>query len=204
MMIAAIGQNRARSEATSTRRRRLSRVKSKSEVRRLEASPGEPDAAEVTRLYQAHALELTRLALVMVGERQTAEDVVQEAFLGLYRRWNRLRDPAKALTYLRSSVLNGCRSVLRRRRFRRPPDLPSAAPSAESVVLGDEERRLVMGGLRRLPHRQREALVLRYVFDLSEREIAQVMQVSRGTVKSTTARGRAALGRLLEETGADE
>ena len=68
-------------------------MKSKSEVRRLEAEPAEPDAAEVTRLYQAHALELTRLALVMVGERQTAEDVVQEAFFGLYRRWNRLRDP---------------------------------------------------------------------------------------------------------------
>lgn len=176
-------------------------MKSESDV---VAPEGEPDAAAVTRLYQSHALELTRLALVMVGERQTAEDVVQEAFLGLFRSWYRLRDPAKALTYLRSSVLNGCRSVLRRRRFRRPPEQVLASPSAESVVLDDEERRLVLGGLRGLPHRQREALVLRYVFDLSEREIAQIMQVSLGTVKSTTARGRAALGRLLEETGADE
>ena len=76
-----------------------------------------PEPAEaVTALYQAHALGLIRLAVVMLGDRGAAEDAVQEAFCGLYRRWHGLSDPGKALSYLRSSVINGCRSGLRRRR----------------------------------------------------------------------------------------
>ncbi|MES9604982.1 SigE family RNA polymerase sigma factor [Actinomadura sp. NPDC000929] len=154
----------------------------------------------VTQLYEAHALELVRLALVMVGDRPTAEDVVQHSFLGLYQRWGRLKDPGKALTYLRSSVLNNCRSVLRRR-GRRPlgaQDPPAA--SAESRVLGREQGREILDALRRLPHRQRETLVLRFVLDLSEEETAQIMRVSRGTVRSNTSRGRTALERMLGET----
>ncbi|MDL4816160.1 RNA polymerase sigma factor [Actinomadura opuntiae] len=162
-----------------------------------------PDLAEpsaeraVTQLYEAHALSLVRLALVMVGDRQTAEDVVQDSFLGLYRRWGRLKDTGKALTYLRSSVLNNCRSVLRRRGRRLPGtrDLPAA--SAESRVLDLEQGREILDALRRLPHRQRETLVLRFVLELSEEETAQVMRVSRGTVRSNTSRGRTALERML-------
>ncbi len=70
----------------------------------------------MTALYQAHALGLIRLAYLMLGERQAAEDVVQEAFAGLYRRWEKLSAPGKALPYVRLSVLNGCRSQLRRHR----------------------------------------------------------------------------------------
>jgi RNA polymerase sigma factor (sigma-70 family) len=70
---------------------------------------------QVTDLYEAHALSLARLALVMLGDAAAAEDVVQDAFLGLYRRWDRLADPAAAQSYLRTSVLNGCRTALRRR-----------------------------------------------------------------------------------------
>src|SRR5215475_11426788 len=73
-------------------------------------------AAAVSALYARHALSLIRLAHIMLGSRQAAEDVVQEAFLGLYRRWAQLDDPSRALGYVRSSVLNGCRSALRRRR----------------------------------------------------------------------------------------
>src|SRR5580704_14633622 len=69
----------------------------------------------VTALYRAHALSLARLALVMLGDRSAAEDVVQDAFLGLYRRWDRLADPAVAQSYLRASVLSGCRTALRTR-----------------------------------------------------------------------------------------
>ena len=70
----------------------------------------------VTGLYQVHADGLIRLGVIMLGDRSAAEDVVQEAFCGLFRHWDRLRDPAKAVPYLRSSVLNGCRSALRGRR----------------------------------------------------------------------------------------
>ncbi|WP_243716485.1 SigE family RNA polymerase sigma factor [Actinomadura darangshiensis] len=161
-----------------------------------DASPG--DAADaVTDLYRGHALGLTRLALVMVGDRGTAEDVVQDAFTGLYRRWPRLRDREKALTYVRSAVLNGSRTALRRRR--RPLRAVHEAPvwSAEAEAMVGEDRREVMEALHRLPARQREALVLRYFCDLSEDEIAAAMRVSRGTVKSTTSRAIAALGRML-------
>jgi RNA polymerase sigma-70 factor (sigma-E family) len=154
----------------------------------------------VTALYEAHALELIRLGVVMLGDRAAAEDVVQEAFCGLYRRWHALSDPGNALSYLRSSVINGCRSALRRR-VRRPAGLAGDRPeeSAESAVLISEEHRQVLAAIRALPPRQREALVLRYYLDLDEAEIARSMRISRGTVKSTTSRALTALGRILGE-----
>jgi RNA polymerase sigma-70 factor (sigma-E family) len=154
----------------------------------------------VTKLYEAHALGLIRLAVVMLGDRAAAEDVVQEAFIGLYRHWHALTDTGKALGYVRSSVINGCRTALRRR-VRQfvgfAGDL--AAESAEAAVLVSEEHRQVLDAIRRLPDRQREALVLRYYLDLGEEEIARTMRISRGTVKSTTSRALAALGRILGE-----
>jgi RNA polymerase sigma-70 factor (sigma-E family) len=161
------------------------------------------DSAEVAvgALYQANALSLIRLAYVMLGDRPSAEDVVQEAFCHLYRRWDRLAGPDSALYYVRSSVLNGCRSVLRRRAVRRR-EVPSVLPavSAEAVVLSGEEREEVIRALARLPHRQREALVLRFYLDLSDEEIARVMGIRQSTVRSNAHRGLAALGRALKET----
>ena len=155
----------------------------------------------MTALYEAHALGLVRLAYVMLGDRAAAEDVVQEAFGGLYRRWDQLSDADRALQYVRSSVLNGCRSALRHRRVQgiqavhQPP-----AVSAETAALVSEERREVMRALRRLPGRQREVLVLRFYLDQPEAAIAQAMGISQSTVRSTAHRALAALGRLLEET----
>jgi len=169
--------------------------------------PGEPDAAAgaadathaVTALYAEHALGLTRLAFLVLGDRFAAEDVVQEAFWGLYRAWDRLPSHDNVLGYVRVSVLNGCRSVIRRaRRAPRPVAMPDAA-SAEADALSGEEQRAAVAAMRRLPARQREALVLRYFADMSEHETAQAMGVSRGTVKSTTARALAALDRMLRE-----
>jgi RNA polymerase sigma-70 factor (sigma-E family) len=173
------------------------------------SSPSRPDAAPapaadsrvaVTALYREHALGLTRLAYVMLGDKAGAEDVVQEAFCGLYRRWRHLSEPAKAIPYLRASVLNGSRSVLRRN-ARRPqtPYQPSAA-SAESDALGEEQRREVVAAMRRLPARQREALVLRFYLDRSDAEIATEMGIAASTVRSTLHRGLQALGVALEET----
>jgi RNA polymerase sigma-70 factor (sigma-E family) len=153
----------------------------------------------VTALYQAHALGLIRLAVVMLGDRAAAEDVVQEAFCGLYRRWNQLSDTDKALSYVRSSVINGCRSALRKRRLPLRLRWEPAGESAESAVLISEEHQEVLAAMRRLPVRQREAVVLRFYLDLGEEEIAASMRVTRGTVKSTTSRALAALGRMLGE-----
>jgi RNA polymerase sigma-70 factor (sigma-E family) len=160
---------------------------------------GELDAAHaVAALYEDHALALIRLAYIMLGDQYAAEDVVQDAFSGLYRAWHRLPDSANLLGYLRVSVVNGCRSVYRR--ARRVPVLaePDAA-SAESVVLAGEEQRATVAALKRLLPRQREAIVLRYYAGLPEQEVAQAMGISRGTVKSNTSRGLATLGRILRE-----
>jgi RNA polymerase sigma-70 factor (sigma-E family) len=174
----------------------------------VQTQPMAQDTADeaVTVLYRAHALRLTRLAYVMVGDRGLAEDIVQEAFAGLHRRWGRLSDPAKAVFYLRSSVLNGCRTVLRRSSAARALTLVDIgeAPvtivaSAEATALSAEERRALMSAIRRLPARQREALVLRFYLDEPEAEIARLMGIRPGTVRSTTYRALAALGRLLEE-----
>ena len=157
----------------------------------------------VTALYQAHAVGLIRLAIVMLGDRGAAEDVVQDAFLGLYRHWDRLADPGNALTYVRSAVLNRCRNALRQRGQRERHDRqgpgPTASESAEAVALIGEEHQQVLAAIRALPDRQREALVLRFYLDLSEEETARAMGVSRGTVKSATSRAVAALGRKLKE-----
>ena len=163
------------------------------------APPAGPEG-QVTALYQAHATGLVRLAMLMLGDQGAAEDVVQDAFLGLYRRWNGLDDQARAIAYTRSSVLNGCRDVLRRRSRKVPAALlePNAA-SAEAHVLLAEEHREVLAALRRLPGRQREAVVLRHCLGLPEGEVAQAMGVSRGTVKSSAHRGLAALARILKE-----
>ena len=169
-----------------------------------QADTGREDAAQaVTALYREHALGLTRLAFLVLGDRPAAEDVVQDAFCGLYRAWDRLPDHDRALGYVRVSVLNGCRSV--QRRARRAPgeyQLAAAVPpalSAEADALAGEEQRAAVAAVRCLPPRQREALVLRYFAGLSEAETAAAMQVSRGTVKSTTARALAAVGRMLRE-----
>ena len=156
-------------------------------------------ADQVTALYQAHALGLLRLAVIMLGERQAAEDAVQDAFLGLFRRWNSLHDPERALAYVRSSVFNGCRTILRKRAKNRQfvlvdPDVESAEAR---VVLGEEHRE-VLAALRRLPDRQREAVALRYCLDMSVDDVARAMGVTEGTVKSATSRGIAAITRMLK------
>jgi RNA polymerase sigma-70 factor (sigma-E family) len=165
---------------------------------------GLPDASVgVTELYQAHAVGLIKLGVIMLGDRTAAEDVVQDAFFGLYRNWGRLSDPDNALAYARASVLNGCRAALRQRirRERRLSAVADAttAESAESAVLLGEEHREVLAAVRRLPDRQREALVLRFYLGVSEEETARAMGISRGTVKSSTSRALAALGRMLKE-----
>jgi RNA polymerase sigma-70 factor (sigma-E family) len=164
------------------------------------ASGGRP-ADLVTELYQVHALGLIRVALLMVGDRASAEDVVQEAFSGLHRRQNHLRDPGKALPYLRASVMNGCRSVLRSRQRARLALVQHEVPvwSAESAAIAGEERREVLAAVARLSGRHREVLVLRYYSGLSDQEIAGVLGISRSAVAAYASRALAVLARELRE-----
>ena len=154
----------------------------------------------VVELYSQHYRALVRMAALLLRDTPTAEEVVQDAFVAMHGGWQRLRDTEKALAYLRQSVVNRSRSVLRHRTVvdknlqKAPPDMPSA----EHGALVSLERDAVVAALRHLPDRQREAIVLRYYADLSEADIAAAMGISRGAVKSHTARGMSALRAALE------
>jgi len=159
---------------------------------------GEPGIDE---LYAHRRLELVRLALLLVDDLPTAEDVVQDVFAALYRRHGeRLTGLDNPDAYLRTSVVNTSRSVLRRRRTVRAhvPERAGHAPSAEEPVLLREEHGEVIAALHRLTRRQREVLVLRYWSHLSEAQIADTLGLSRGAVKSTASRALVALRRELE------
>lgn len=166
------------------------------------AEPDEPANPALADLFAEHGLGLVRFAFLLVGDQETAEDIVQDAFAAVHRRWARLKDRERILPYLRAAVLNGVRMTWRRhaliRRFRADPERPFW--SAEAAALLGETRREVFLAVRALPRRQREAVVLRYYLDLSEPEIAEVMGVSRGTVKSTVSRALRTLAARLEES----
>ncbi|MEU5433529.1 sigma-70 family RNA polymerase sigma factor [Streptomyces sp. NPDC020719] len=170
------------------------------------ASPGGPGPEGVVRptvseLYHAHRLRMVHLAVMLVDDRATAEDVVQDAFTALYRRHGEhIGEIDNALAYLRTAVVNASRSVLRRRRTARAytPPHEADAPSAEEHVVLDEEHREVLAALGQLTARRREVLVLRYWGELTEAEIAQTLRISRGSVKSLASRGLDSLEKILK------
>jgi RNA polymerase sigma-70 factor (sigma-E family) len=158
-------------------------------------SPG--DLGEVFRLHRAG---LVRLAAFIVGDRGTGEDVVQDVFVRVHQRGHPV--DGDLLPYLRAAVVNSCRNAVRRRLLTRRHAEQSPCPplTAEEAVMLSEDRRQVLAALAALPPRRREVLVLRFYLELSEAETAAVLGISPGTVKSTTARGLAALARALKET----
>jgi RNA polymerase sigma-70 factor (sigma-E family) len=157
---------------------------------------------DITYLYANYRLPMVRMAVLLVDDLATAEDVVQDAFAAMHQRSRSLRDPHAAVGYLRVSVVNGCRSALRKRKVRREhPDMadPGTSPGADRDVLVAEEHRYVLAALRTLPRRQQEVLLLRYWSDLSEAEIASTLGIAVGTVKSAASRGLDRLETLLGE-----
>ncbi|QNN53344.1 SigE family RNA polymerase sigma factor [Nocardioides mesophilus] len=155
----------------------------------------------VEELYAGHYRQLVRLSVLLVRDRETAEEVVQDAFVAMHGRWRSLREPDKALAYLRQAVVNRSRSVLRRRvvASRYVPPVRPDGSGADADVLVAERRTEVLDALRALPDRQREVLALRYYLDLSEAQIAETLGISRGAVKSHASRGAAALRPLLKD-----
>jgi RNA polymerase sigma-70 factor (sigma-E family) len=157
----------------------------------------------VSQLFIGHHRRLVGLASLLVDDRRTAEDVVQEAFAGLYRRWRHVRDADAAVRFLNKSVVNGGRDVLRRRRRSSTADLrlvprSELLESAEHTVVERHEADQLWAAITALPMRQRQVLVLRYYLDQSEDEIADTLGVSRGSVKKHASRGIAALAQAWE------
>jgi RNA polymerase sigma-70 factor (sigma-E family) len=163
-------------------------------------------AEYVTELFRAHHLELVRLAVLIVGDLATAEDVVQDAFEQLHRRWRTLRKQSSALDYARSAVLNGSRSVLRRRsvaRRREAQIVASQGPDADAALVFEQRTELI-DAFRALPRRQREVLALRYYVDMSVADAAATLHISEGAVRSTASRGLDALARILPSRSSKE
>ncbi len=157
----------------------------------------------IADLYQSHWSGLVRLAALLTRDASVAEEIVQDAFVALHRRWSALAVPLAATGYLRTSVVNGARSALRHRgvaeRYRQPGPPEPAGP--EELALRSTQDAAVLEALRTLSRRQQEVLVLRYYADLSEAEIAQALGLTRGAVKSHAHRGIAALRKSLDDTG---
>jgi RNA polymerase sigma-70 factor (sigma-E family) len=157
-----------------------------------------PDArrdadAAVEELYAAHYVRLVRLSVLLVGDLRTAEGVVQDSLVAMHGRWRSLRDPERGLAYLRQTVVNRSRSVVRRR--------GASYLHPRSGGRGDaprSRRAAVLDALQALPERQREVLALGCYLDLSEAQIADTLGISRAAVRSHLSRGVAAL-RSLED-----
>ena len=147
-------------------------------------------------LYQEQWWPMLRLATALVDQRAVAEDVVQDAFAALCRKWGSIRDPQAAVGYLHTSVVNGSRNVLRRRivarKYLRVADEDTVEGADHTTVL-TAEHQLVRAAFARLPERQREVLTLRYLAELSDPEIAKATGLSLGGVRSASSRGLAAL-----------
>jgi len=156
----------------------------------------------VEEMYAAHYRRLVRLAVLLVRDTETAEEVVQDSFVAMHGRWRSLEQPDKALAYLRQTVVNQARSVLRHRgvQAQHQPAARPDHPGADVSALDAERRTHVLDALRELPDRQREVLALRYYLDLSEAEIADTLGISRGAVKSHASRGVSALRHLLKDS----
>jgi RNA polymerase sigma-70 factor (sigma-E family) len=144
---------------------------------------------------------LVRLASQLLDDVPTCEEVVQDAFVKMQTA-KRTPEPGKEAAYLRSIVMNGARSQMRKRMVRRRhrSEEPMAAPSAEHGTMNREDREQILEAVRKLPRRQGEVLVLRYFSDLSEAEIAETLDISLGSVKTHTKRGLANLDKILGET----
>lgn len=171
------------------------------DLRDLRVDGASPRDVEIERLHAQHYESLVRLAGLMLGSREVAEEVVQDAFASAYERWGRVREPERRVSYLRSAALNGARKRLRRRSLARrlsPLAGNHSVTPEDSALLSDRQHR-VLAELGRLPARQQQCLILRFYEDLNGAEIAEWLGISRGSVKTHTHRGLRTLESRLED-----
>ncbi len=157
----------------------------------------------VSSLYAVHWHPMVRLAWLFVHDDLLAEEIAQDAFVALHRRWGEVQE-GRGAAYLRQSVVNGARSALRHHKVEQRY-LDSTTRGGHLRVASAEDSALATVGsadlfarLQRLPTRQREVLVLRYYLDLSEAQIADTLGIAPGSVKAHAHRGLAALRTQME------
>jgi RNA polymerase sigma-70 factor (sigma-E family) len=158
---------------------------------------------DLAALHRAHYRELVKLASFLVADVGRCEELVQEAFVRVAARPGAIRDPDRAVSYLRSAVLNGARSALRRKdpepRLRVVAATSPGQETPDTAAARHDDEAAVLAALRALPDRQQSVLVLRYWLDLPESEIADTLGIGAGTVKTHARRGLEALAARLEE-----
>jgi RNA polymerase sigma-70 factor (sigma-E family) len=167
---------------------------------------GEPSRDDrVAALWASHHVGLTRLALGMTGDLGAAEELVQDAFVALLARWSQLRDPEAAIGYVRRVIVNGGRGRWRRlSRDREVADRlavsegPARQPRTGTAESDSDARLDLFNALAQLPARKRACVLLRHYGDLSEAQVADLLGISVGTVKSQTARALRQLGHAID------
>ncbi|MDQ3618757.1 MAG: SigE family RNA polymerase sigma factor [Actinomycetota bacterium] len=161
---------------------------------------------ELAALFKQHYAALYRLAYLLLRDTGLAEEVVMDSFVKTYTGWGRLRDTERAPVYLRRTVINAARSKIRRQIIeRRATDRfkQMNAPPVAEPQLGIEQSR-IWELVRALPVRQRACVVLRYFEDLSEAQIAEILECSVGTVKSQLSRARGRLQKAFDASVEEE
>jgi RNA polymerase sigma-70 factor (sigma-E family) len=168
--------------------------------RSLDRAQGGPAPRSLTALYERHASQLARLAYLITGDPEVAEDLCQEAFARAFVRLVHLRRAEASHAYLRRTVIN--LALKQRQRAKREREhlselarLPGESFTDPDIALREQ----LWTALQRLPHRQRAALVLRFYEDLSEREIARILGCRRGTVKSLVHRALIGMRTEMED-----
>jgi RNA polymerase sigma-70 factor (sigma-E family) len=156
----------------------------------------DPDTL-VAQLFDEEGVSLVRMARLFTDDRNAAEDLVQEAFIRLHKSAHRIRSNKKAASYLRSIVINLARDHNRRglMSLRHQEAVPAGStPDApEDLLILDEQQARILDELRALSPRQRDCIFLRFYLELSEREIADTLSISRNSVKTHCRRGLASL-----------
>ncbi len=149
--------------------------------------------------FERHHAELSRLAFLLTGDSSAADDVAADGLTEVWRHWDRVTSAGDPVAYARGIVANLSRNWLRRQARARllPFGGPGRATSGPDVAAILDVR----AALQRLPHRRRACVVLRYAFDLPEREVAEILDISVGAVKSQTSRGARQLAAMLPGVG---
>lgn len=142
-------------------------------------------------LYRRSFARMVSLAWLVTGSKVEAEQIVQDAFLGVAQRWQRIDNPD---AYLRTCVVNGCK-----RKSRRDPELPAAAASDPALELPAHEIDETLLAVGKLGRRTQTVLVLRYYEDMSVKDIASIMGCPEPTVRSLVRRGLVQLSEALSD-----
>lgn len=156
-------------------------------------------AKNLDELYREHGPAVAKLAYLVTGDQQLAEDLTQDAFLRVWDKLDDIDDPAAVGAYIKKTVVNLARNqfrhnaVARKHAEKLKPELKQSITDTAKIQMRDA----VFNAMQQLPERQREILVCKYYLQLSEAETAELLDIPAGTVKSNTSRAMESLRELL-------